>query len=189
MSEDDIYLFREGTHTDLHRKLGAHLLAENGQKGTRFAVWAPNAKSVSVIGAFNAWDPARDPLTARGESGVWEGFLPGVGAGAVYKYHIVSRLKGYRVDKADPFGFRQEAAPGTGSIVWNLDYAWEDGAWMKTRGRAQRLDRPISIYEVHLGSWRREAGAEGAMLGYREIAPLLAEHVASMASRTSSCFP
>ncbi|MDI3340604.1 MAG: 1,4-alpha-glucan branching protein GlgB [Sphaerobacter sp.] len=178
LSETDVYLFNEGTHVRLYQHLGAHPLVVDGQPGTYFAVWAPNAERVAVIGDFNGWDPGRHPLRPRGSSGIWEGFIPGVGHGALYKYRIVSRYHGYQVDKADPFGFYTETPPQTASIVWDLDYAWGDQEWMATRG-AQRntLDAPIAIYEVHLGSWMRVPEEGNRSLSYRELAPRLADYV------------
>ncbi|HVT17648.1 MAG TPA: 1,4-alpha-glucan branching protein GlgB [Thermoanaerobaculia bacterium] len=145
--------------------------------GTHFAVWAPNAQSVSVIGDWNGWDKKADPLAPRGGSGLWEGFLAGAAPGARYKYHIVSRLHGYRVDKADPFAFHAETPPQRASVVWDMAYAWSDGEWMGERAARQSLGAPISAYEVHLGSWRRVPEEGSRFLTYREIAPLLAEHV------------
>jgi 1,4-alpha-glucan branching enzyme len=190
ISEQDLYLFNEGTHLRLYEKLGAHPGTVDGVAGTRFAVWAPNAAAVSVIGDWNDWELSAQPLAARAGSGLWEGFLPGVAPGAVYKYHVVSRQRGYRADKADPFAFHAEVPPRQGSVVWDLSYEWGDGDWMAGRGRENALAAPLSIYEVHLGSWRRaplsgddEAGhpeAEGRPLTYREIAPLLAGYVREM---------
>jgi 1,4-alpha-glucan branching enzyme len=177
-SDDDLHLFNEGSHFRLYRKLGAHRSTRDGEEGTSFAVWAPNAGSVSVVGDHNGWDPRAHPLLPRGRSGIWEGFCPGVGRGAAYKYHVVSRRGDYRVDKADPFAFHAEEPPRTASIVWEMDYSWGDAEWMARRAGAAALDRPVSVYELHLGSWRREPGPGGRPLSYREIAPLLAEHVA-----------
>jgi 1,4-alpha-glucan branching enzyme len=174
---DDLHLFNEGTHYDLWRKLGAHVLPIVDTIGTYFAVWAPNAERVSVIGDFNSWDNERHPLRQRARSGIWEGFVPDVEAGASYKYRIVSRGSGHAADKADPFAFRQERSPGRASVVWRLDYDWQDAAWMATRHERNRLQAPISIYEVHLGSWRRIAQEGNRPLNYREIAFDLCEHV------------
>jgi len=171
----DLYLFREGTHTRLHEKLGAHLV----EGATRFAVWAPNAQSVSVVGDFNGWDPRAHPMQGS-DSGVWEAAVPGVKQGAVYKYHVVSRHGNLRVDKADPYAFRCELPPRTASVVWDLAYAWNDAEWMRSRKRRNALDAPWSIYEVHLGSWRRDPDAPGRFLSYRETAPLLAEYCKRM---------
>ncbi|MEI6414652.1 MAG: 1,4-alpha-glucan branching protein GlgB [Pseudomonadota bacterium] len=178
MSDQDIYWLREGTHTRLHDKLGAHLTQVDGRAGVQFAVWAPNAVAVSVIGDFNDWHPGDHPLSARLDgTGLWEGFIPGIGAGECYKYHIISRHEDYRVDKADPFGLCAELPPRTGSRIWDLTYAWHDGEWMSRRRAAHAPDAPLSIYEVHLGSWRRAPEEDNRSLTYRELAPLLVEHV------------
>ena len=177
LTDDDLYLFNEGNHYRLYHKLGAHVLKEPEAAGTYFAVWAPDAEQVWVTGDFNGWDKGRHPLAHRAQSGIWEGFIPGLGAGSLYKYHVASKYGAYRVDKADPFAFSCEGPPRTASIVWDLDYAWEDGDWMAGRHRANALDGPQSVYEVHLGSWRRVPEEGDRFLTYRELAPLLAEHV------------
>ena len=178
LTDHDVYLFREGTHARLHDALGAHSCTRDGQDGTAFAVWAPNAEAVSLIGDFNGWDPQARPLSPRADgSGVWEGFEPGVARGAAYKYRVVPRHGGKPVDKADPFAFFAEPPPATASRVWPLDYDWNDADWMAARRERNALDAPISIYEVHLGSWRRDPSDPTRLFGYREIAPLLAEHV------------
>ncbi len=178
--EWDYHLFHEGTHLRLWEKFGAHPTRRDGVDGTAFAVWAPNAASVSVMGDFNEWNPDGFFLESRKESGVWEGFIPGVTKGATYKYHIRSKVNDYRVDKADPFGFRHEEPPQTASVVWDLDYDWQDQEWMETRGQRNGLHAPISIYEVHLGSWRRVPEEGNRSLTYREIAAPLAEYVKKM---------
>jgi len=180
LTDDDLYLFNEGSHFRLYKKLGAHPVSRGGLEGTYFAVWAPNARRVSVIGDFNGWDKKRNPLRLRGESGVWEGFIPGVGKGALYKYHIDSRYNRYHVDKADPFAFYTERPPSTASIVWTTDYTWNDAQWLAERGRRNALDAPMSIYEVHVGSWKRKQKQGNRPLTYRELAPLLADYVARM---------
>jgi 1,4-alpha-glucan branching enzyme len=177
LSEDDLYLFNEGSHFSLYEKLGAHLLEASGTVGTYFAVWAPDADRVFVMGDFNGWNKSSHPLDARGQSGIWEGFIPEVGKGAYYKYHIHSRHQDYRVDKADALGFYFEGPPRTASIVWDLDYTWGDQEWMAKRHRHNSLDAPISIYEVHLGSWRRVLEEGNRFLTYREMAPLLVEYL------------
>ncbi|HET6370540.1 MAG TPA: 1,4-alpha-glucan branching enzyme, partial [Nitrospiria bacterium] len=152
LTDHDIYLFKEGTHTKLFEKFGAHRTSVDGLDGTHFAVWAPNAGHVSVISDFNRWNPASHPLKVREDgSGIWEGFVPGVREGTIYKYHVASRYHGYAVDKADPFAFFCEAPPRTGSVVHGLGYDWKDGEWMAGRGGANALDAPYSVYEVHLG--------------------------------------
>jgi len=179
LSDQDLYLFNEGTHFHLYDKLGAHPVTVGGD-GTYFAVWAPNAERVSVMGDFNGWDPAPAPLRSRGASGIWEGVVPGVGPGARYKYHIASRYLGYRVAKADPLAFWNEVPPQTASVVASLEYEWNDQEWRAARARRQGLDAPMSIYEVHAGSWRRVPDAGNRSLSYRELAPLLADHVQAM---------
>jgi 1,4-alpha-glucan branching enzyme len=179
LSDDDLFLFNEGSHFRLYLKLGAHLLTVGDTHGTYFAVWAPDAEKVFVIGDFNNWDKASHPLAPRGQSGLWEGFIPGVGPGEVYKFHIHSRFQMYKVDKADVFGYSFEAPPRTASIVWDLDYAWSDQEWMAKRHKQNDLNAPLSIYEVHLGSWRRNV-EENRFMTYREMAPQLAEYVKNM---------
>ncbi len=171
LSDQGIYFFREGTNGRLYEALGCRL----GSAGAHFAVWAPNAERVSVIGDFNGWASDAAPLRARADhSGVWEGEVSGVVRGQAYKYRIVSR-GGAVLEKADPFALLAETPPRTASRAWSLEYDWHDDAWMAGRARQNALDAPISIYEVHLGSWRRDAG--GAFLGYRELAGALAEYV------------
>jgi 1,4-alpha-glucan branching enzyme len=178
LTEQDLYLFNEGTHFRLYDKLGAHSgTSPAGEPGTWFSVWAPNAAQVSVIGDWNDWDKRQNPLVPRGGSGVWEVFVPGVTNGARYKFHVESRFRGYRADKADPFAFHTEVPPRQASVVWDLQYEWEDAEWMAARAATQSLAAPMSIYEVHLGSWRRVQEEGNRSLTYREIAPLLAAHV------------
>ncbi len=180
LTEDDLYLLNEGTHYRLYEKLGAHPVTVHGVAGTFFAVWAPNAQQVSVIGDFNGWEPSAHPLQPRGYSGVWEGFIPGVGKGDLYKYHITSRYHGYRAEKADPLAFYCEVPPRSASIVWDLDYQWGDQEWMEKRWQRNALDAPMTIYEVHLGSWMRVPEEGYRPLTYRELAPRLAEYVERM---------
>jgi 1,4-alpha-glucan branching enzyme len=180
LTQDDLYLFNEGTHSRLYNKLGAHPLTVNGTDGTYFAVWAPNAAQVSVMGEFNHWDKASHALSSRGQSGIWEGFIPGVGRGTIYKYHIISRYQGYQVDKSDPLAFYNEVPPRTASTVWDLSYVWGDQQWMDTRQTHNALRAPIAIYEVHLGSWMRVPEEGHRPLTYRELAPKLADHVARL---------
>ena len=146
LSDWDYHLFNEGSHHRLWEKLGARLVPG----GAMFGVWAPNAELVSVIGEWNGWNARVHPLESRGASGVWESFVPHVAKGMKYKYHVVSRHDGYRVDKADPFGVHHETPPQTGSIVWDLDYQWNDAEWMRTRAARNSFTAPMSIYEVHL---------------------------------------
>ena len=181
LTDQDIYLFKEGSHYNLYNKLGAHILTVDGMRGSYFAVWAPNAARVSVVGDFNGWRREDHPLQVRWDgSGIWEGFVPGVSQGAIYKYHIISNYNNYRVDKGDPLAFGWECPPRTGSIVWKMDYEWGDGEWMKNRYRANSLEAPYSIYEVHLGSWRRVPEEGNRFLTYREMAPYLVDYVKEM---------
>lgn len=176
LSDYDLHLFNEGNHNRLYEKLGAHVATVDGQRGTYFAVWAPNAYSVSVIGDFNGWNKTKHPLRARNSSGIWEGFIPELGPGMVYKYHIASRYLGYSVDKADPYAFENELPPRTASIVWDLNYKWDDSEWVQSRKRHNGINCPMSIYEVHLGSWTRAWDEGNRWLTYRELAPKLAEY-------------
>jgi len=176
LTDHDVYLFREGTHARLYESLGCQL--NEDREGARFAVWAPNARSVSVIGDWNSWDPKADPLAQRrDESGIWEGSAPKAARGHAYKYRIVSHAGGHVGEKADPFAFHCEQPPATGSRVWSLEYEWHDRDWMASRRARNALDAPISILEVHAGSWRRR---DGAFIGYRDLAHELAEYVARM---------
>jgi 1,4-alpha-glucan branching enzyme len=176
IGEIDLHLFNEGTHHHLGRCLGAHPGRYRGQDGTWFGVWAPEAREVAVIGSFDGWQTPR-PLSPRGLSGIWEGFVPGAACGHAYKYRLRSRHGGEPFDKADPLGARHEVPPNTASVIWAGTHPWRDTAWLSRRERAPRLSTPISIYEVHLGSWRRSVEQPGRLLGYRELAPLLCEHV------------
>jgi 1,4-alpha-glucan branching enzyme len=171
----DLHLFNEGTHGHLYEKLGAHLSAE--PEGATFAVWAPNADSVSVIGDFNSWDKGANQLHPREQSGIWEGFVPGVRHGALYKYHVHSRVTRTGMDKADPFAAFAEAPPRQASVLWDLTYDWGDGAWMSERSRANGRQAPWSVYELHIGSWMRVPEDDNRWLTYRELAPKLADYV------------
>jgi 1,4-alpha-glucan branching enzyme len=167
ITEYDIYLFREGKHFSLYEKLGAHLIEVDGVKGTFFAVWAPNAKSVSVIGNFNGWLKDANHLKRRDdESGIWQGFVPGVGKGEAYKYFIQSQHNNYTVEKADPVAFYSEQPPKTASVVWEYNYNWNDQKYMETRHKKNALDSPYSVYEVHLESWRRKPEQGNQPLSY-----------------------
>ncbi len=178
LTEQDVYLFNEGTHYRLYDHLGSHPGTKDGEAGTWFAVWAPDAERVAVMGDWNEWSTDAHPLAARGLTGIWEGFIPGVGKGNHYKYHVVSRVHvGYKADKADPYALHTEVPPAQASIVWELDYEWGDADWMAERADRQALAAPMSIYEVHLGSWRRVPEEEDRPLSYREIAEPLAAHV------------
>ncbi|MBU1237264.1 MAG: 1,4-alpha-glucan branching protein GlgB [Gammaproteobacteria bacterium] len=178
LGEQDVYLFKQGTHSRLYDKLGSHPASIDGVDGTQFAVWAPNAERVSVIGDFNGWNESLHPLHVRqDDSGIWEGFIPGVGRGDNYKYRIASRHHGYQADKGDPFAFAWECPPRTASRVWSLEYEWGDGDWMARRRAANALDAPMSTYEVHLGSWRRVPEDDNRFLTYRELAEQLPAYV------------
>ena len=178
MGELDEYLIGEGRHQRLWDALGAHVRDHEGTRGTHFAVWAPNARRVSVIGDFNAWDGRRHVMRRRGGTGVWEIFLPDVGDGAIYKYEILGADGGLHL-KADPMGFGAQHPPETGSVVRDISgYGWSDGAWMTSRRAAHRTDAPVSVYEVHLGSWKRTT--DGRALSYREAAEELVTYAADM---------
>ncbi len=179
LTDHDVYLFKQGLHSRLHEKMGCHLTTGNLVAGAHFSLWAPNAQRVSVLGEFNGWDPNANPLDLRmDESGVWQGFIPAVQRGQSYKYRILSKYNGYEVDKADPFGVFAEVPPSTASRAWTLDYEWQDADWMSTRHRHNALEAPLSVYEVHLGSWRR--AEEQRFLTYRELADQLADYVSEM---------
>jgi 1,4-alpha-glucan branching enzyme len=177
LSSDDLFLFNEGSHHRLYEKLGAHTLTLDGAEGTYFAVWAPNAKQVSVIGDFNSWDKSSHLLRPKGQSGIWEGFIPRLGKNTIYKYCVLSHHRSYSVEKADPLAFYNETSPKTASIVRDLNYNWGDQAWMEKRHSHNALDAPISVYEVHLGSWRRVTEEGNRHLSYRELAPELADYL------------
>jgi len=181
LSDQDIYLFKEGSHFGLFDKLGSHPMTVAGAAGALFAVWAPNAENVSVIGDFNGWRPERHKLGPRWDgSGIWEGFIPGLERGAMYKYLVSSKIDGRAAEKGDPFAFAWEVPPRSASVVWDLEYEWADGDWMAARRERNALGAPISIYEVHLGSWRRVPEEGNRFLTYRETAPLLADYVKEM---------
>ena len=177
LTEDDLYLFNEGSHFHLYEKLGSRPVVVNGVEGTYFAVWAPNATEVFVKGDFNGWQDYGHRLSLKGNSGIWEGFIPGMTKGSLYKYRIINHNTGYAVDKADPFASSQETPPRTASVVWDTEYSWHDQEWMEKRDRAQALDAPMSIYEVHLGSWMRVPEEGNRPLTYRELASKLADYV------------
>jgi 1,4-alpha-glucan branching enzyme len=181
LTEHDIYLFKQGSHFKLYEKMGSHCVTLNGTEGTQFAVWAPNARSVTVMGDFNEWNNASHPLKVREDSsGIWEGFIPGVMRGARYKYHIHSQYNDYRVDKGDPFAFQWEVPPQTGSIVWDTPHAWQDDHWMAGRSKSNELHSPFSIYEMHLGSWRRKPEEDNRPLSYLETGEFLVSHMREM---------
>jgi len=177
LTDEDLYLFNEGSHYRLYQKLGAHARKVDGEEGCSFAVWAPNAERVTVMGDFNGWNKGSHPLRPRGHSGIWEGFIPKVGRGTLYKYHIASRYHGYRVDKTDPFALFRQVPPETASIVWDLQYDWGDRHWMENRHKHNSLASPQSIYEVHLGSWARVPEEGDRPLTYRELAKKLTDYI------------
>jgi 1,4-alpha-glucan branching enzyme len=178
VTEFDLHLLAEGSHYRTYEKLGAHLTERDGARGVHFAVWAPNAERVSVIGDFNEWRDDRNPMQYHPEAGIWETFVAGLQEGALYKYHIASRFGGYSADKADPYGFAGEIRPQTASKVAHIEgYGWGDGEWMESRERRHAPDAPMSIYEVHLGSWMRMPEEGNRWLTYRELAVRLADYV------------
>jgi 1,4-alpha-glucan branching enzyme len=181
LSDFDLYLFGQGKHHRIYEKMGAHACTVNGVAGVNFAVWAPNAQTVSVIGDFNGWQHAAHPMHQRHiDLGVWECFIPGLQVGALYKYAVYSRYNNYVVEKSDPYGFAAELRPKTASIVADIHrHQWQDEAWMQERAQHQQLSSPISIYEVHLGSWRRVVEESGGnrFMTYRELAHALAPYV------------
>lgn len=177
ITDYDLHLFGEGTNYKIYEKMGAHKATINGKQGTHFAVWAPNANAVSVIGDFNKWDPSANKMSQMSMSGVWTLFIPELPEGTLYKYHISSTAGG-NAEKIDPFGFFSEVRPKTASIVYNLDkYEWQDDNWVKERKKRNGLDAPISIYEVHLGSWMLVPEEENRWLTYRELADKLVSYL------------
>jgi 1,4-alpha-glucan branching enzyme len=181
LTDHDTYLFKEGNHFRLYEKMGSHIIEVDGVSGTFFAVWAPNAEKVSVIGDFNSWNPEADPMAPRWDgSGIWEGFIPELGHGSIYKYHILSKENGYMVDKGDPYAVHWETPPKTGSIIWDTSYDWNDGDWMANRTAANALNAPYSIYELHPGSWKRAPEQQDRWLSYREMAERLPEYIRDM---------
>jgi 1,4-alpha-glucan branching enzyme len=177
LTDEDLFLFNEGNHFRLYEKLGAHRIERQGIEGTYFAVWAPDAKKVFVMGDFNGWNKSRHSLQSRGQSGIWEGYIPGVRKGEAYKFHIRSRYRGYAVDKADPFSYFNEIPPKTASIVWDHQYSWKDQEWMRNRARHNGSSKPMAIYELHLGSWMRVPEEGNRPLTYGEMASRLVKYV------------
>lgn len=176
----DIHLFKQGKHFKLYEKLGSHVMEVEGVTGTYFAVWAPNASSIAVIGNFNGWNRSTHALAPRWDSsGIWEGWIPNIGVGEVYKYFIVSN-DGQHLEKSDPFALWCEVAPKTASIVWDTWYEWGDADWMKVRKEKNKLNAPISVYEVHLGSWKRDPSDPERHITYKEIADSLVPYVKEM---------
>ncbi|HND88620.1 MAG TPA: 1,4-alpha-glucan branching enzyme, partial [Saprospiraceae bacterium] len=180
LTDFDISLFQSGKHFDLHHKLGSHLVEHEGQRGACFSVWAPNASRVSVTGTFNNWNPESHILLPRWDkSGIWEGFIPGIGKGTAYKYHVKT-WDGFGLDKGDPFARLWETPPNTASVVWDFDYAWKDDKWMSQRREKADRPRPWSVYEVHPGSWKKMPKDGNRSLNYRELADDLVPYVKQM---------
>ncbi|HHP7233556.1 MAG TPA: 1,4-alpha-glucan branching protein GlgB [Desulfobacterales bacterium] len=180
LTDDDVYLFNEGNHFRLYEKLGAHPVTHKEKHGIYFAVWAPNAEKMTVIGDFNGWNKDSHRLQPRGSSGIWEGFVPGMESGTLYKYHLRSRQGDYRVDKTDPFAVYNELSPQTASVAWDLSYDWNDGRWMEGREKNRWLNAPVAIYEMHLGSWMQVSEEGNRHLTYRELAPRLVAYLQKM---------
>ena len=180
-TEQDVYLFKEGRHFRLYQHLGAQVVTHGGVRGTYFGVWAPNARAVSVMGDFNYWSKDTHLLNCRSDSsGIWEGFVSQAMPGHNYKFHIESRFNDYKVDKGDPFAFFWETSPTTASRIWKMDYDWKDREWMEKRGEKNSLGRPMAIYEMHLGSWKRDPGDPSRFLSYNELADVLPGYLAQM---------
>lgn len=178
LTDHDIYLFKEGNHFGLYEKLGSHVMTIDGVAGTLFAVWAPNAANVSVIGDFNGWNRESHHLSVRYDgSGIWEGFIPGLGQGTIYKYFITSQHDEHQGEKGDPFAFFWETPPRTASVVWDLSYTWSDKNWMQSRQAKNSLHAPWSVYELHIGSWRRVPEEGNRSLTYQELADYLPEYI------------
>ncbi len=179
--EMDTYLYKQGSHFSLYNKLGSHETTVDGQKGTQFAVWAPNASSVSVFGNFNYWNKEANFLSPRAdETGIWEGFVPGIGKGEVYKYFIKSDSFNFQGEKTDPVAKYYEIPPKTASVVWDLEYEWNDTDWMKKRAEENQLEKPMSVYEMHIGSWRTKPEEGNRPLSYRELATELTDYAKEM---------
>ncbi len=177
----DIHLIGAGKHYKLYEKMGSKLIVHDGVAGTYFAVWAPNAKSVSVIGEFNGWNRDSHKLQSRWDSsGIWEGFIPGVGEGTIYKYNIRTRGSGASLEKGDPFAQQWETPPKTASVVREVKYKWRDAKWMKNRAKINSLDAPVSVYEMHIGSWKRKFDEQNRSLTYRELAAELVPYIKNL---------
>ncbi len=181
ITDHDTFLFKQGNHFRLYEKLGSHIVTFDGEQGTFFAIWAPNARQVFVTGDFNSWNHESHPLAVRWDgSGIFQGFIPGIGNGTIYKYHIVSNEGGYTVDKGDPFAMHWETPPRTASIVWDIKYDWGDREWMDKRAEANALKAPHSVYELHFGSWKRVPEEDNRWLSYREMAEVLPDYIQEM---------
>lgn len=174
----DSDLFKSGKHFKLYEKLGSHPMEVDGTAGTYFAVWAPNAKEVHVMGAFNSWNRHSHRLFPRWDhTGIWEGFVPGMGKGDIYKYALQSAADGHTYEKGDPFALAWEVPPKTASVVWDTDYTWKDKTWMKERKAHNALDAPYAVYELHIGSWKKKLDQNGHSLSYRELATELTAYI------------
>jgi len=181
LTDFDLHLIGEGSHYKTYEKLGTHIMEINGIKGVHFAVWAPNARRVSVIGDFNRWDGRRHPMRILGASGIWEIFIPGLNEGELYKFEIKSRRKKQIFEKSDPYAFYSEIRPKTASIIYDINkYQWNDTEWMKMRSKKNWHESPVSIYEVHLGSWMRVPEENNRYLTYRELAERLIKYTKKM---------
>ena len=180
LTDFDIHLFKAGKHYKLHEKMGAKVVEHEGKKGVYFAVWAPNAEGVTVAGNFNYWNKEESPLSPRwDESGIWEGFFPGLSHGELYKY-IITTKEGEKLEKGDPFGRFWEGAPKNACIVWDTFYEWKDKDWMASRKDNVGLHRPYSVYEVHLGSWQRKVEEDNRAFTYSELVDTLVPYVKEM---------
>ncbi|MDD2943198.1 MAG: 1,4-alpha-glucan branching protein GlgB [bacterium] len=181
LSDFDLHLLNEGTHLDSYHKMGAHFRQLDGVDGVNFAVWAPNAEGVSVVGDFNGWNAEANQMENRGDSGIWECFIPGVGQGSPYKFHVRGRYFGYQAEKSDPYAFHAEMRPKSASVVWAIDdYQWNDATWMESRATVSQIHSAMTVYEVHLGSWRRNSLEGNRWLTYRELAAELPQYVSEM---------
>ena len=178
LTDYDVHLFREGKHYKLHEKLGSHLMSQDGVEGTYFALWAPNAEHVSIVGDFNDWNRGQHTMSARWDgSGIWELFVPGIGKGTHYKYFIKSLSNGYEAEKGDPFAIHWEESPQTASIVWDRDYQWNDTSWMDERKNKTAEEGPMAVYEMHIGSWKRKGEDGKEFMTYRELAEELPSYL------------
>jgi len=176
LSDDDLYLFNEGNQFQIYEKLGAHLREVDGIVGVNFAVWAPDAQAINVVGEFNGWDGHRHPMTKRIPSGVWELFIPSLAAGEKYRLSVTD-CNGLEIEKSDPFGFASELPPRTASVVADLEqYPWNDGDWIAKREALDTQDRAISVYEFHLGSWRTDETKPNGWMNYRDIAHQIVDY-------------
>ena len=177
LGDQDLHLFAEGTHSRLYERLGAHPVEFEGRQGVRFVVWAPEAERVSVVGEFNHWNADSHPMSPVRSTGLWAVFIPDISKWTLYKFHVRSRHRGYWAEKSDPFARIAERPPATASVVWSDDYKWRDDGWMGNRGQRQGHRAPLSIYEVHVGSWRRTGYHGEHILSYRDLADQLVRYL------------